>query len=156
MGIIAAIGRATVYVIFRKLSQNQSSSSIMLTTFHHAFWALLVNLAWGLFYGESQILSSNFFLISSRIWLIYLVMAVLGCITACFVTQAIKLSNPNLVCFFRSADIIVAYLIQVVFFHQPVRMFGVGGSICIIMAIGLLQLEDRFNNVLPVSVKCVF
>ena len=71
-------------------------------------------------------------------------------------TIALKLSNPVLVSFTRSSDIIMAYLIQVMFFHEAASMFGIGGSLCIITAIGILQLETMFNKLLPDSLKYLF
>ena len=63
MGIVASVSRAAIFVSVRKLCKNSSSSSTMLITFQNAFWALLVNLVWGLFYGETQ-----FAKLLSKLW----------------------------------------------------------------------------------------
>ena len=156
MGVVAAVSQAAVYVCTKKLCQNQTSSSSMLILFHISFTSLLFNLAWALVIGDTQIFSSQILLISNRTWLVYLAMVVTGFFAKWLNTIAVKLSNPVLVSFTRSSDIIMAYLIQVKFFHEAVNMFGIGGSLCIITAIGILQLETMFNKLLPDSLKYLF
>ena len=130
MGMVAAVSRAAVFVCTRKLCQNKSSSSANLLTFHLSFSSLLFNLAWAGIAGETQIFSGQIFLISSRTWILYLTIAVLGATNLGLVNIALKLASPVLVSFTRSLDLIVPYLIQVLFFHEAASMLAIGGSVC--------------------------
>jgi drug/metabolite transporter (DMT)-like permease len=106
--------------------------------------------------SQAHIFSYWIFQISSRTWLVYLAIAILGASNLGLINIALKLTNPVLVSFTRYSDIIVAYLIQVVVFHEAASMMGVGGSVCIILSLGLLKLENKFNYVFPDSLKCLF
>ena len=150
------VSRAAVFVCTRKLCQNKSSSSTNLLTFHLSFSSLLFNLVWAGIVGETQFFSDQILLISRRTWILYLTIAIIGATNLGLVNIALKLANPVSVSFTRSSDIIVAYLIQVLFFHEAASMVAIGESVCIVFAIGILQLETLVNNLLPESLKFLF
>ena len=156
MGIIASVSRAFVFVSTRKLCQNKTSSSPILLTFHMSVTSLLFNLSWGLVIGDSGIFSGSLFSLSGRVWLVYLSVAVLGATNLGLCNIALKLANPVLVSFIRSSDIIVAYLIQVIIFHEAANILGIMGSVCILIAIAILQFVSMFNKLLSDSVKFLF
>ena len=151
MGLVAALSRAFVFVCTKKLCQNKTSNSPILITFHMSLTSLLFNLFMGmisqdtpkLFSGEEDL----------RMWLVYLVIAVLGSANLILSNIALKLVSPILVSFTRSADIVVGYAIQVLFFHQAVNNLAITGSFLIVAAIGILQLEAWVHSLLPTYIR---
>ena len=156
MGMVASVSRAALFVCTKKLCQNKSSSSANLLTFHMSFTSLLFNLAWAVMVEDIRFFSSQIFEISGRTWLLYLAISVLGATSLGLCNIALKLANPVLVSFTRSSDIIVAYLIQVIIFHEAAGLLAILGSVFIVFAIGILQLEVKFNKLLPGSLKFIF
>ena len=154
MGVVAAVSRACVFVCTKKLCQNQTSNSPILLTFHMSVTSLLFNLSMGIISQDPPSLFSGE--ISIRTWLVYLVIALLGSANIILCNIALKLVSPVLVSFTRSADIVVGYTIQIIFFHQTVNMMGIIGSVCIVAAIGILQMENMVLSLLPESMKFLF
>merc|ERR1712142_1340001 len=117
-------------------------------------FSLLFNLSMGIISQDPPSLFSGEISIST--WLVYLVIALLGSANLILVNMALKLVSPVLVSFTRSADIVVGYTIQIFFFHQTVNIMGIIGSVCIVAAIGILQMENMVLSLLPESVKFLF
>lgn len=74
---------------------------------------------------------------------------VLGTFSAGFMNQAVQLIGPIMDSFIRTADVIVAYTIQIIFFHQCSDYLSITGAILIIMAIIFISIEDAVLNKLP-------
>ena len=66
--------------------------------------------------------------------------------------KSIQYLGPTLESFVRSADVIIAYLIQILFFHTVSQYLSFIGASCIIFAIMLIAVEDAIVNRLPMNV----
>ena len=66
--------------------------------------------------------------------------------------QAVKLTNPVLVSFIRVSEIVVSYCIQVFLYGQAVDRFGIIGSLCVIVAVVMVPMEQYARRSLP---KCI-
>ena len=92
-------------------------------------------------------------LIDSLTWCIYLAIAIAGILNVWLVNKAISMANPVLISFVRSSVIIIAYAVQIVFFHQDPSPLAILGSSCVTLAICILPLEQQFRNIMPLSVN---
>ena len=156
MGFAAVGSGAGTYICVGKLKMNSTSSSPILFAFHNAFFALVSNIICALAFQSSDFFSMHIFEISHELWMVYAILAFFGAIHIVCINVALKLINPILVSFTRSSDIVVAYLIQVLYFEQQTGMLGIFGSFCIISAIGILQFEESFIQKLPKYIQFVF
>ena len=156
MGFAAVISRAGIYICVGKLRMNSTSSSPVMFAFHNAFFALISNIICALAFQSSDFFSMHIFEISYELWMVYAMLTFFGAIHIVCINVALKLINPVLVSFTRSSDIVVAYLIQVLYFQQQAGMLGIFGSFCVITAIGILQFEESFIEKLPKHIQCLF
>ena len=129
-------------------------SSTHLLTFYAGLFGLLVSFSACLF-EKSQILSDQFSMINPLTWCTYLAIAVSGVLNVWLVNKAISLASPVLISFVRSSVIIIAYSIQILFFHESPSALGIIGSTCVTAAICILPLEQQFIDIVPVYIKHV-
>ena len=106
--------------------------------------------------SNNLILSTEISHISLHSWLGMAAVAVLGVVAIFMLNKAIALSNPILVSFVRVFDIVVSYLIQIVFLQDTPAVMGVVGSSLVVLAVSLLSLEHSFIAILPPRIKNIF
>ena len=78
--------------------------------------------------------------------------AVLGVTAIFMVNKAIALSNPVLVSFVRVSDIVVSFIIQIIFLNQNPLLMG----IIVLSAVFILGFGKTFASFLPEGIKQIF
>ena len=63
--------------------------------------------------------------------------------------KSIEIIGSILESFFRTSDIIVAYLFQVILFHEQVHLLSLAGSSLIVVSIMLMSIEDIVLKKVP-------
>ena len=142
MGLVAAWARSVNFVSCKVLFKNKSTSSTDLIILYAGFGGLIVSLMSSILDKNSQILSSQFAEISLMKWGGMLATAVQCIIAVVSLNAALVVTGPVLVSFVRVNDIILAYFIQIVFFHQVPVVIGLVGSFCVVGAVICLPLEQ--------------
>jgi drug/metabolite transporter (DMT)-like permease len=142
MGLVAAWARSVNFVSCKVLFKNKSTSSTDLIILYAGFGGLIVSLISSTLDRNSQILSSQFTQISIMTWGGMLATAVQCIIAVVSLNAALVVTGPVLVSFVRVNDIILAYFIQIVFFHQVPVVIGLVGSCCVVGAVICLPLEQ--------------
>ena len=155
MGLVAACGRAATYVSCTILyhSMNCTTERILL---YSGFGGLLVSLVASAFDPKHLILSTAISSMCLSTWLGIMTVAVLGVTAIFMVNKAIALSNPVLVSFVRVSDIVVSFVIQIIFLNQTPSLMGIVGSSFVLSAVSMLGFEKTFVSLLPEGIKQIF
>ena len=155
MGLVAACARSAHYVTCSILYQNTATSTVRMILYA-GLGGFGVSLVSASLDTKHLILSSEISSISMSTWLGILAVAVLGVCAIFMLNQAIALSNPILVSFVRVFDIVVSYLIQIIFLHDTPAVMGIVGSSLVVAAVSLLGFEQSFVEILPKKIKNIF
>lgn len=142
MGLVAAWARSVNFVSCKVLFKNKSTSSTDLIILYAGFGGFVVSFISSILDKNSQLLSSQITQISLITWVGMLATAVQCIIAVVSLNAALVVTGPVLVSFVRVNDIILAYFIQIVFFHQVPVVIGLVGSCCVVGAVICLPLEQ--------------
>ena len=155
MGLVAACARSAHYVTCSVLYKNSAASTLQMILYA-GFGGFIVSLVSSAFDQNHLILSSEISTISLPVWCGICSVAFLGVCAIFMLTYAIALSNPVLVSFVRVFDIVVSYLIQIIFLHDSPAILGIVGSSFVVSSVSLLSFENSFRNWIPSSMKKIF
>ena len=120
------------------------------------FGGLAVSLVSSAFDSKNLVLSSEISSITFSSWVRIFAVAMMGISAICTLYKSIALSNAVLVSFIRVFDIVIAYIIQIIFLHQAFTTMGIVGSCLVVSAIIMLGLEQSFVKLLPVRLQTIF
>ena len=162
MAFVSAISASFHYVIVGRLLKNSTTNSATLLAFHGGFGGLLVIIPALLLNTDQRLFSSNIANINPSTWAALSTVAVLGLTAFVAVNLAIKQINPILVSFVHCIEIVFAYIAQVCLFNMMPDIFGIIGSILVIVTVCALPFEElipkescylcrrfQFNNHVP-------
>ena len=155
MGLLAACARSAHYVTCSVLYKQKASDTLPMILFA-GFGGFFVSLVSSAVDPKHLVLSSAISTIDLRVWLGMISVALLGVCAIFMLNYAIALSNPVLVSFVRVFDIVVSYLIQVIFLHDSPAIMGIVGSSFVVSSVSLLTLENSFKSRLPETIKKIF
>ena len=151
MGLKAACGRAATYVTCTILYQNMNCTTATILLYS-GFGSLVASA----FDSRHLILSTKIASMCLSTWLGIMTVAVLGVTAIFMVNKAIALSNPVLVSFVRVSDIVVSFVIQIIFLNQTPSLMGIIGSSFVLSAVSMLGFEQTFVSFLPEGIKQIF
>ena len=153
-GAVAALAASITLgandIMCARLFQNSTTASATLLGLYGGFGGILISLITLPFnFDEYVNFNLNVDLTDSLGLLLFSVIAVIGIVTSYKSSQYV---SPTIKSFVRSADVIVAYLIQIIFLHEVSHYLSFIGAACIILAIILISVEDAIVNRLPMNV----
>ena len=148
MAGLSSLARGSNEVLVGYLYTNKSTNSPNLMGLHAGIGGVIICLAALPFVKEKPKLFTQY-LAEGEMWGVLVVIAILGLCHAFFYNISVKLIGGILESFVVSFDVILAYLIQVLFFHNPLNMLSVVGSFCIVSAIMLMAVETVLIGKLP-------
>ena len=144
---VASIARGFNNVMLSYLYTNKSTKSASLMGLYTGFGGLLIAFVALPFHtNDFSRYSSNDDVLS----LIGLIGVAIFAVAAVFMlNKSVQLIGSILESFIRTSDVIMAYLIQVVFLYEPISYLSLTGTLCIIFAIVLISAEEALINNLP-------
>ena len=89
-------------------------------------------------------------------WVELCTIAVLGLIGFVTVNVSIQHIKPLYVSFVGVSEIVLAYIAQIVVFSLVPNLFGIIGSIIVVLVVSALPLETMISEKLPSSLKTIF
>ena len=156
MAFASSITGAFHYVIVGRLFKNSTSNSSVLLAFYGGFGGLLILLPAAYLDKDQRILSLSIGDISSSTWIQLSTVAVLGLVGFVTVNASIKKIKPLYVSFVGVSEIVFAYLAQIVVFGVVPNLFGIIGSIIVVLTVCVLPLETWISEKLSVYLKTLF
>ena len=156
MAFASSISGGFHYVIVGRLFKNSTSNSALLLAFYGGFGGLLILLPAAYLDDNQRILSRNILNISGRMWVELCTIAVLGLIGFVTVNVSIQHIKPLYVSFVGVSEIVLAYIAQIVVFSLVPNLFGIIGSIIVVLVVCVLPLETMISEKLPSSLKSIF
>ena len=154
-GLVASCAKSSNYVTCNILSRNMGCPTKYLMLYL-GFGGLAVSLVSSAFDSKNLVLSSEISSITFSSWVRIFAVAMMGISAICTLYKSIALSNAVLVSFIRVFDIVIAYIIQIIFLHQAFTTMGIVGSCLVVSAIIMLGLEQSFVKLLPVRLQTIF
>ena len=153
MAFVSSIAGGFHYVIVGRLFKNSTTSSALLLTFYKGFGGLFILVPAAYLDDNQRILSTNIVNISGRTWAILCTNAILGLIGFVTVDVSIQYIQPVYVNFVGVLEIVLAYIAQILVFSMVPNLFGIIGSIMVVLAICALPLEAMVLEKLQSSLK---
>ena len=163
IGAISAAGlmisRSIQLIAFKYLVQNKSSITGELVILYIGIFCLLVSLVSPfVFHGNQRIIHShertNAYNYSQ--WLGLVGHAILSYGFLWMLIEALKLASPVIVAFVRLTEIVLSYIVQILFFNTIPNVSAIIGSCNVIIACLLISMEDSILKILPENLKCIF
>jgi len=148
--LAASITLGANNIMCARLFQNSTTASATLLGFYGGFGGILICLIMLPFnFDEYVNFNLNIDLIDSLGLLLFVVIAIVGIVMS---NKSSQYVSPTIKSFVRSADVIIAYLIQIIFLHEVSHYLSFIAAACIILAIILISVEDAIVNRLPMNV----
>ena len=153
-GAVAALAASITLgandIMCARLFQNSTTASATLLGLYGGFGGILISLIMLPFnFDEYVNFNLNIDLIDSLGLLLFVVIAIVGIVMS---NKSSQYVSPTIKSFVRSADVIIAYLIQIIFLHEVSHYLSFIAAACIILAIILISVEDAIVNRLPMNV----
>jgi drug/metabolite transporter (DMT)-like permease len=156
MAFASSIAGGFHYVIVGRLLRNSTTNSALLLAFYGGFGGLLVLLPVVYLDDNQRIFSTNIVNISGQTWAELSAIAVLGLIGFVTINVSMKHIKPIYVSFVSVSEIVLAYIAQIVVFSMVPNVFGIVGSLIVILAVCALPLETIISEKLPSSLRPIF
>ena len=144
--VIASFSRGCNTVMVSYLYTNQSTKSVSLICFYQGLSGILVAFV-ALPFNTTTITHS----IDSTTVYGLMAVAVFGILINGLANKSVQLIGSIMESFIRSTDVIVAYTIQIIFFHQCSDYVSIIGATLVIISIMLISIEDVIINKLSDS-----
>jgi drug/metabolite transporter (DMT)-like permease len=149
MALVSAWAESSNFVACKVLFENRSTRSTELINLYQGFGGFLVSLVSSIIDQKSQLISQEIVLISLESWAGMMATAISCNIAVASTNFALIYTGPVLVSFVRVFVIIVAYFIQVIFFNQVPLMVSIVGSVCVVVAVIILPIEQLARKIPP-------
>lgn len=132
-----AIGAACTIVILRKIGK---SVHYYLSVWYYAVIGLIECIITVSILGEWKIPSCG----RDR-WMLMLI-AVLGIAGQSFLTKALQIEKAGPVALMRTADVVLAFIFQFIFFNRAPTWWSLGGALCVVASTSGIALRKWFNS----------
>ena len=163
IGAISAVAnmifRSIQLIAFKYLVQNKSVSSAELVIFYIGLACLIVSLVSPfVFNGNQRIIHSNERTRTYNVyqWLGLFGHAILSYGFLWMLIKALSLVSPVIVAFVRLTEIVLSYIVQILFFNLIPNPSAILGSCNVIIGCLLILIEDSILKILPENLKCIF
>ena len=163
IGAISAVTnmifRSIQLIAFKYLAQNKSTSSGEFVIFYIGLACLIVSLVSPfVFNGNQRIIHSYEMTRAYNVyqWVGLFGHAILSYGFLWMLIKALSLVSPVIVAFVRLNEIVLSYIVQILFFNAVPNASAIVGSCNVIIGCLLILVEDTILKILPENLKCVF
>ena len=145
----ASIARGCQAVIISYLYSNTTTKSPCMMGMYAGFGGLALAFAAIPFDGNQKIASQYITSIVPSYWAGLVGIAISGVLAVFSMNKSVELIGSILDSFIRTSDVIIAYLIQIVFLHETISFLSLLGASCILLSIVLISLEAAIIKKIP-------
>ena len=163
IGAISAVAnmifRSIQLIAFKYLVQNKSTINGELVILYIGIACLIVSLVSPfLFNGNQRIIHSYERTRAYNVyqWLGLFGHAILSYGFLWMLIKALSLVSPVIVAFVRLTEIVLSYIVQILFFDAIPTVSAIFGSCNVIIGCLLILIEDSMLKILPENLKCIF